>query len=261
MATTTQDVQANFETNLRDRLIAAQNGPPPQDPDAARQQDRAGPYPTNPRQPQVAESQIDPLIGGPDQEQHSSSPNYDVDGMAIDDSVEHMTNAQKAAAGRRELSTTKRAAQNRAAQRAFRQRKEAYITKLEKQVQDYRAMEDDYKALQHENYSLREHIVLLQNRILESSSELPQPPARTHLGIPPADHQRPPHLLDHHHNRAPIHISLPGNMPQPQTAPTASMTGQSQPSEDGLPQAAVEQLQAAAAEAGVLGDGNANVEQ
>lgn len=57
--------------------------------------------------------------------------------------------------GKRELSTSKRAAQNRAAQRAFRQRKEGYIKKLEEQVKEFQNMEHNYKALQNENYQLR----------------------------------------------------------------------------------------------------------
>ncbi|KAL3955542.1 hypothetical protein ACCO45_011105 [Purpureocillium lilacinum] len=57
---------------------------------------------------------------------------------------------------KRELSQSKRAAQNRAAQRAFRQRKEGYIKKLEQQVREYGEMEQTFKAMQTENYALRE---------------------------------------------------------------------------------------------------------
>ncbi|UZP45493.1 hypothetical protein NXS19_013305 [Fusarium pseudograminearum] len=49
---------------------------------------------------------------------------------------------------KRELSQSKRAAQNRAAQRAFRQRKEGYIKKLEQQVREYMDMEQSFKSLQ-----------------------------------------------------------------------------------------------------------------
>ncbi|CAK7232929.1 hypothetical protein SBRCBS47491_008436 [Sporothrix bragantina] len=85
---------------------------------------------------------------------------------------------------RRELSTSKRAAQNRAAQRAFRQRKEGYIKKLEKQVQDYAEMENSYKITQSENYALREYIIHLQSRLLDAKAELPQPPANLNLAAP-----------------------------------------------------------------------------
>uniref|UniRef100_L2FT24 Putative transcription factor kapC n=1 Tax=Colletotrichum fructicola (strain Nara gc5) TaxID=1213859 RepID=L2FT24_COLFN len=77
---------------------------------------------------------------------------------------------------KRELSQSKRAAQNRAAQRAFRQRKEHYIKKLEQQVRDYMEMEQSYKAMQSENYALREYVIHLQSRLLDAQGEIPQPP-------------------------------------------------------------------------------------
>ncbi|KAI9802954.1 MAG: hypothetical protein M1825_002185 [Sarcosagium campestre] len=97
---------------------------------------------------------------------------------------------------RRELSTSKRAAQNRAAQRAFRQRKEGYIKKLEEQVRDVHALEDNCKAMQAENYQLRDYIINLQSRLIESQGEIPQPPSNIDLPNPRLDlsqqHQRPP---------------------------------------------------------------------
>ncbi|KAK4938959.1 hypothetical protein LTR10_020707 [Elasticomyces elasticus] len=79
--------------------------------------------------------------------------------------------------GKRELSTSKRAAQNRAAQRAFRQRKEGYIKKLEEQVRDYQVLSENFKAVQAENYQLRDYIINLQSRLLESQGEVPPPPS------------------------------------------------------------------------------------
>jgi hypothetical protein len=96
--------------------------------------------------------------------------------------------------GKRELSTSKRAAQNRAAQvryslrmpactnallfqRAFRQRKEGYIKKLEEQVRDYQVLSENFKAVQSENYQLRDYIINLQSRLLESQGEVPPPPS------------------------------------------------------------------------------------
>jgi len=79
--------------------------------------------------------------------------------------------------GKRELSTSKRAAQNRAAQRAFRQRKEGYIKKLEEQVRDYEMLNNNFKAVQAENYQLRDYIINLQSRLLESQGEFPPPPS------------------------------------------------------------------------------------
>lgn len=78
--------------------------------------------------------------------------------------------------GKRELSTSKRAAQNRAAQRAFRQRKEGYIKQLEEKNRDYEIFKENYKAVQAENYQLRDYIISLQSRLLESQGEFPQPP-------------------------------------------------------------------------------------
>ncbi|CAM1511349.1 Fc.00g088620.m01.CDS01 [Cosmosporella sp. VM-42] len=82
---------------------------------------------------------------------------------------------------KRELSQSKRAAQNRAAQRAFRQRKEGYIKKLEQQVRDYMEMEQSFKSMQSENYVLREYVVQLQSRLLDTQGEFPQPPPNVNL--------------------------------------------------------------------------------
>ncbi|KFA67829.1 hypothetical protein S40285_06955 [Stachybotrys chlorohalonatus IBT 40285] len=86
---------------------------------------------------------------------------------------------------KRELSQSKRAAQNRAAQRAFRQRKEGYIKKLEQQVREFLEMEQSYKTLQTENYALREYVIHLQSRLLDAQGEFPQPPPNVNLSQPP----------------------------------------------------------------------------
>ncbi|KAI1074950.1 hypothetical protein F5B20DRAFT_585785 [Whalleya microplaca] len=85
---------------------------------------------------------------------------------------------------KRELSQSKRAAQNRAAQRAFRQRKEHYIKKLEQQVREFGEMEQNYKAIQNDNYALREYVIQLQSRLLDLQVELPQPPPNVNLPQP-----------------------------------------------------------------------------
>ena len=61
-------------------------------------------------------------------------------------------------------------------QRAFRQRKEGYIKKLEEQVRDYTILNENYKAIQAENYQLRDYIINLQSRLIESQGDFPQPP-------------------------------------------------------------------------------------
>ncbi|KIW44103.1 hypothetical protein, variant 3 [Exophiala oligosperma] len=114
--------------------------------------------------------------------QHQPSPPMDaahndaVTGSAESDQGENTGDGRKGY-GKRELSTSKRAAQNRAAQRAFRQRKEGYIKKLEEQVRDYQALSDNFKAVQAENYQLRDYIINLQSRLLESQGEVPPPPS------------------------------------------------------------------------------------
>ncbi|KAL2128322.1 hypothetical protein VTI74DRAFT_9350 [Chaetomium olivicolor] len=85
---------------------------------------------------------------------------------------------------KRELSQSKRAAQNRAAQRAFRQRKEGYIKKLEQQVRDFGEMEVTFKAIQNENYLLRDYVVALQSRLLAIQGDYPPPPPGLTLAVP-----------------------------------------------------------------------------
>ncbi|KAJ4304971.1 hypothetical protein N0V90_000499 [Kalmusia sp. IMI 367209] len=89
--------------------------------------------------------------------------------------------SQGNAKGRRELSTSKRAAQNRAAQRAFRQRKEEYIKQLKDQVKEFEQLCELYKTLQTENYQLRDYIINLQSRLLETQGEVPPAPAGVDL--------------------------------------------------------------------------------
>lgn len=86
------------------------------------------------------------------------------------------SSAGRGRGGKRELSTSKRAAQNRAAQRAFRQRKEGYIKKLEEQVRDFNQMQESYKQIQAENYQLRDYIINLQSRLIEHQGEEAVPP-------------------------------------------------------------------------------------
>ncbi|KAI0409657.1 hypothetical protein F4802DRAFT_155321 [Xylaria palmicola] len=95
---------------------------------------------------------------------------------------------------KRELSQSKRAAQNRAAQRAFRQRKEHYIKKLEQQVRDFTEMEHAFKNIQNDNYALREYVIQLQSRLLDLQVELPQPPPNVNITPPgPSSAMRQPH--------------------------------------------------------------------
>ncbi|KAF2761232.1 hypothetical protein EJ05DRAFT_473769 [Pseudovirgaria hyperparasitica] len=156
---------------------------------------------------------IDPAISG--------SAGY---GMSPDDDGHLSSEGRK---GRRELSTSKRAAQNRAAQRAFRQRKEEYIKSLKDQVKEYETLAETYKAVQQENYQLRDYIISLQSKLLESQGTVPPPPDNVDLSRPNA-------ALESIQHSAPSEPSAP----PPSTAPTATMTP-----------VAINQLQQAAAQA------------
>lgn len=107
--------------------------------------------------------------------------------------------------GKRELSTSKRAAQNRAAQvfhhsillsfqcafpltlyqRAFRQRKETYIRKLEEENKQTESIREQLKHLIGENYSLREYVINLQSRLMDAQAEVPDLPPNIDLSQPP----------------------------------------------------------------------------
>lgn len=66
-------------------------------------------------------------------------------------------------------------------QRAFRQRKEGHIRELESQVKEHNDLMESYKTLQAENYQLRDYIISLQSRLIESRGEFPQPPSNIEI--------------------------------------------------------------------------------
>jgi hypothetical protein len=134
--------------------------------------------------------------------------------------------------GRRELSTSKRAAQNRAAQvrtphiplqqhanltcqRAFRQRKEEYIKQLKDQVKEFEQLCELYKTLQTENYQLRDYIINLQSRLLETQGEIPPAPAGVDLNRPHGE----PSSLNQPQPQPPQLQQQPEQQPQPQQSP------------------------------------------
>jgi len=152
--------------SLREHLLAAQAG----------QQLPPSSSPTSSHEMHVAHSpgnHIDPAIGG-----GSGYPMPISDG-GMEDQLHEVRK------GRRELSTSKRAAQNRAAQRAFRQRKEQYIQSLKDQVKEHQNLAANYETIQKENFQLRQYIITLQARLLESHTELPPPPESIDLSRPP----------------------------------------------------------------------------
>ncbi|KAF2473509.1 uncharacterized protein BDR25DRAFT_132727 [Lindgomyces ingoldianus] len=145
------------DLGLREHLLAAGAGQP-----AAPQ-----PLPQHSHPGGSPHQAIDPAIAG--------TP-YQM--SAGDGGDGHLSEGRK---GRRELSTSKRAAQNRAAQRAFRQRKEEYIKQLKDQVKEFEQLCELYKTLQTENYQLRDYIINLQSRLLETQGEIPPAPAGVDL--------------------------------------------------------------------------------
>ncbi|KAG5915533.1 hypothetical protein E4U61_004522 [Claviceps capensis] len=138
--------------------------------------------------------------------------------------------AQLAAIGeskkaKRELSQSKRAAQNRAAQRAFRQRKEGYIKKLEQQVREFGDLENTFKVVQSENHALRNYVLHLQSRMMNALGEYPPPPPNINLtqvvGPPPslaAPHAPPLSAAAPAPAASPAAPAAPGP-PQQQSAP------------------------------------------
>ena len=60
-------------------------------------------------------------------------------------------------------------------------RKEGHIKQLEAQVKDYNNLHENYKAVQAENYQLRDYIINLQSRLIESQGDFPQPPSNIDL--------------------------------------------------------------------------------
>ncbi|KAJ2886091.1 hypothetical protein FB639_001644 [Coemansia asiatica] len=81
--------------------------------------------------------------------------------------------------GRRSINSSKRAAQNRAAQRAFRLRRERYVASLEEKARSYDRLESAYVEVQRENQQLRAqiHRVQAENSTLRAhmSSYSPMP--------------------------------------------------------------------------------------
>ncbi|KAJ1827558.1 hypothetical protein LPJ56_001605, partial [Coemansia sp. RSA 2599] len=90
--------------------------------------------------------------------------------------------------GRRSINSSKRAAQNRAAQRAFRLRRERYVASLEEKARSYDRLESAYVEVQRENQQLRAQVHRLQaentalRAHMSSYSPMPHNPS---AGAPP----------------------------------------------------------------------------
>ncbi|CDH53672.1 predicted protein [Lichtheimia corymbifera JMRC:FSU:9682] len=107
----------------------------------------------------------------------------------------------------RTVIASKRAAQNRAAQRAFRQRRERYIKDLEKRVKEMATWPEEIEHLRFENKHLREHVSILLRRISELTSQQMTPPLSSASSAGSCDaavttssyHAYPPHHHPAHH--------------------------------------------------------------
>ena len=144
------------------------------------------------------------------------------------DAAKPVPNPQTASGGRM-LAQSKRAAQNRAAQRAFRQRKERYIKSLEQKANDYDLSQSIIADLRKENIYLRDYVVRLQNEVDSLNSELGRAPMfSTHPT------QRPP---SNQNQQPTIPVGLGQSYPlpiDPQTVAAAAATVHTQETQPGL---------------------------
>ncbi|KAJ4377829.1 hypothetical protein N0V83_000659 [Neocucurbitaria cava] len=195
----TQDLnKPTIEMSLREHLLAAGAGQP-----------SVQPLPQHPHTAGPPHA-IDPAIAGSAYQMSAGDPN---DGET----------SEGRSKGRRELSTSKRAAQNRAAQRAFRQRKEEYIKQLKDQVKEFEQLCELYKTLQTENYQLRDYIINLQSRLLETQGEIPPAPAGVDLNRPHGE----PASLNQNQQQQPQHQQQEQSQPQ-QSSPNSNNGGLSE---------------------------------
>jgi len=51
-------------------------------------------------------------------------------------------------------------------------------------VREFNTLNENFKAVQAENYQLRDYIITLQSRLLESPGEFPQPPSNINIQNP-----------------------------------------------------------------------------
>lgn len=88
------------------------------------------------------------------------------------------------------------------------------------------SLEENYKAIQTENYSLREYVIHLQSRLIESQGEYPQPPANISLIHPHARHdgRMDPHAPPRR-DGAPVAPMVPMNQMGPAQARSLAVAG------------------------------------
>ena len=128
----------------------------------------------------------------------------------------------------RVLAQSKRAAQNRAAQRAFRQRKERYIKTLEQKATEFDLAQGIIQDLRKENVYLRDYVVRLQAEVDGLNAELGRAPMFG-SGPLPSQNLAPPPPLQRQQGAANQTGPIPVNVAQayplqidPQTAAAAA---------------------------------------
>jgi hypothetical protein len=90
-------------------------------------------------------------------------------------------------------------------------------------VRELHSLEDNFKAIQAENYSLREYIIHLQSRLIESQGDFPQPPPNVNLAHPHARQEHMDHL--HRQDGAPVAPMAPMSQLQASTARNIAAAG------------------------------------
>lgn len=125
------------------------------------------------------------LVGNLSKDERSGAISNSVHPMATGTSAVPVISAphesKEERKGRRIVSDTKRAAQNRNAQKAFRVRKEKYLKELEATAAEVSQLQKTIEELRLENLQLRDYTLALQSRLIELS---PNVTMATHLQAP-----------------------------------------------------------------------------
>ncbi|ODV86142.1 hypothetical protein CANARDRAFT_27408 [[Candida] arabinofermentans NRRL YB-2248] len=112
------------------------------------------------KQEELTNHDLDSVLGGGDDQSGNESGDQS---PATDDKGQPYLHHGKP------LTNTKRAAQNRAAQKAFRQRRKDYIDELEKKLSNHKDCQSTIESLKTENLQLKEYILNLQGKLLHST--------------------------------------------------------------------------------------------
>ncbi|KAI8140907.1 hypothetical protein BJV82DRAFT_690445 [Fennellomyces sp. T-0311] len=107
---------------------------------------------------------------------------------------------------------SKRAAQNRAAQRAFRQRRDRYVKDLEKKSKEMENWPEEMEQLRTENNQLRSTVASLERRIAELTGQTPVSSSASSTGSAEFKLAPPP---PHHQHQSPPTSPQPSPLASP----------------------------------------------